>query len=210
MFFLAQSTSNTVLSPVPDWVVVVIIAVVIILSGLVVILGRHVLDPSIKKDKGKSSKDSDTPSNASHASTTSSDDSTTLIRSWIAISLVSGLLICCAVAFSLSDESLGGTLFGGLVASTGSAIAFYFSSKTAEQARQDVITASQSTSQVLVPNLVGMKVSDAQAEMSKMPLQLVITNPAAVAAAATSPIVVSQSPPAGSKVPNGSQVTITT
>lgn len=208
MFFLAQSTPNTVLSPVSDWVVVVIIAAVIILSGLVVILGRSVLDGSKGKARSISSDDPGSSSNASDTSTTASDASNTLIRSWIAISLVSGLLICCAVAFSLSDETLGGTLFGGLVASTGSAIAFYFSSKTAEQARQDVITASQSTSRVAVPNLVGMSVSDAQAEMSKIPLQLIITNPAAAAGAAVG--VVSQTPPAGSNVLSGSQVMITT
>lgn len=207
MLFLAQTTPSTTLSPVAGWVVVVIIAAVIILAGLVVILGRSMLDPSVLKAKAMS-RNGGAPLTSGDTKSDSGNDSASLIRSWIAISLVSGLLICCAVAFSLSDDTIASTLFGGLVASTGSAIAFYFSSKTADQARQDVITASQSTSQVVVPTLVHMAVADAQVEMSKMPLQLIIAQPAAGAAVGLT--VVSQTPVAGSNVPSGSQVTITT
>src|SRR5947209_20454256 len=54
------------------------------------------------------------------------DQPTSLIRSWIAISLVMGLLVFSAAALWLSDPSVRGTMFGGLIASVGAAIAFYF------------------------------------------------------------------------------------
>jgi hypothetical protein len=206
MFFLAQTT------PLPKAVsgseVVVIIAAVIVLAGLVVILGRYVLDPSVLRARAAAKNISSGLDKSGDTNNASNRDSSSLIRSWIAISLVSGLLICCGVAFSLSDDTIGSTLFGGLVASTGSAIAFYFSSKSSDQARQDVIAASQSASQVVVPTLVHMLVTDAQVEMSKMPLQLVIAPTAPGAVAGTT--VVTQSPVAGSKVPSGTLVTVTT
>jgi hypothetical protein len=70
------------------------------------------------------------------------DPTKSLIRSWIAISLVLGLLLFCATAFLIDDSPLRSTLFGGLIASTGSAVAYYFSSRTADQARADILTAT--------------------------------------------------------------------
>ena len=64
-----------------------------------------------------------------------------VIRSWIAISLVLGLLVFCATAFLINDASLRSTLFGGLIASASAAVAFYFSSKGADQARTDILNA---------------------------------------------------------------------
>jgi hypothetical protein len=58
-----------------------------------------------------------------------------VIRSWIAIALVMGLLVFCAAAFLIDDTSLRSTLFGGLTTSAGAAVAFYFSTKAAEQAQ---------------------------------------------------------------------------
>jgi hypothetical protein len=65
-----------------------------------------------------------------------------VIRSWIAISLVMGLPVFCATAFLINDASLRSTLYGGLIASVGAAIAFYFSSKAADQSRADVLNAA--------------------------------------------------------------------
>ena len=73
----------------------------------------------------------------------SSDQATPIIRSWIAISLVIGLLIFCAAAFMVSDTNLRSILLGGLVASVGSAVAFYFSSKSTDQAVSAVVALSQ-------------------------------------------------------------------
>jgi hypothetical protein len=70
-----------------------------------------------------------------------SDDGS-VIRSWIAISLVMGLLIFCATAFLIDDPSLRSALFGGLIANVGAAIAFYFSSRAADQARADLLSAA--------------------------------------------------------------------
>ena len=77
-----------------------------IVAGLVVILGRHVLSAKSDSDSGGS-----------------------LIRSWVAIALVMGLLVFCAAALYLPDTSTRSTMFGGLIASVGAAVAFYFSSK---------------------------------------------------------------------------------
>jgi hypothetical protein len=64
-----------------------------------------------------------------------------IIRSWIAIPLVIGLLIFCAATLLGNDTSLQSILFGGLIANTGAAIAFYFSSQGADKARADILNA---------------------------------------------------------------------
>ena len=46
----------------------------------------------------------------------------------------------CGASFMISDAKLRSTLFGGLIASTGSAVAYYFSSRAADQARADILT----------------------------------------------------------------------
>ena len=89
----------------------------IIAAGLVVILGRSLI---------KTGQDGPAAS---------------VIRSWIAISLVIGLLIFCAATLLGNDTSLQSILFGGLIASTGAAIAFYFSSQGADKARADILNA---------------------------------------------------------------------
>jgi hypothetical protein len=70
-----------------------------------------------------------------------------LVRSWIAISLIIGLLVFCAASLLGNDPPLQSTLFGGLIASTGAAIAFYFSSKGADQARADILNAAATMGQ---------------------------------------------------------------
>jgi hypothetical protein len=89
----------------------------IIAAGIVIVVGRNLL----KSGQG--------------------GQAASLIRSWIAISLIIGLLVFCAAALLGNDASLQSTLFGGLIASTGAAIAFYFSSKGADQAREDILNA---------------------------------------------------------------------
>jgi hypothetical protein len=100
-----------------------IVVVGILLAGVVVIVGRNILD------KGES------------------DQPASLVRSWIAISLVLGLLAFCAAAFLITDTTLRSTLFGGLIASVGAAIAFYFSSSAADRTRADVLNAAIAISQ---------------------------------------------------------------
>jgi Putative Ig domain len=79
------------------------------------------------------------------------DQPVSVIRSWIAISLVMGLLVFCAMAFLLDDAAVRSTLFGGLIASVGVAVAFYFSSKAADQARTDILNAAVALSQGATP-----------------------------------------------------------
>jgi hypothetical protein len=64
-----------------------------------------------------------------------------MIRSWIAAALVMGLLVLCAGAFLLKDAATRSTLFGGLISSVGAAVAFYFSSKSTEQAQDALASA---------------------------------------------------------------------
>ena len=79
------------------------------------------------------------------------DQPGSVIRSWIAITLVMGLLVFCATAFLVDDASLRSTLFGGLIASVAGAVAFYFSSKSADQARADILNAATALAQGGVP-----------------------------------------------------------
>jgi hypothetical protein len=66
-----------------------------------------------------------------------------VIRSWIAMALVLGLLVFCAMAFVVDDAALRNTLMGGLTTSVGAALAFYFSAKTSEKAQETVVAALQ-------------------------------------------------------------------
>ncbi len=100
-----------------------IISLGVLLAGIIVIVGRN------KLEKGQPNQPA------------------SLIRSWIAISLVLGLLFFCAAAFLITDKTLRSTLFGGLIASVGAAVAFYFSSKTADQTRSDILNAAIAISQ---------------------------------------------------------------
>jgi hypothetical protein len=102
-----------------------IVVVGMILAGIVVIVSRAYLSGGTGSDEAGGS----------------------VIRSWIAISLVMGLLIFCAAAFLVEETSLRSTLFGGLIASVSAAVAFYFSSKSADQARADILKAAVAMSQ---------------------------------------------------------------
>ncbi len=72
-----------------------------------------------------------------------------VIRSWLALTLVLGLLATCAAAFEVDDPQLRNTLLGGLVASTGAAVAFYFSSKGADTARADILNTTKALAQTV-------------------------------------------------------------
>jgi len=100
-----------------------IIVVGMLLAGLVVIWGRHSVTAG------------------------SSTEADSVVRSWIAISLVMGLLVFCAAAFLVTEPSLRNTLFGGLIASVSGATAFYFSTKAADRARADILKAAVTMSQ---------------------------------------------------------------
>jgi hypothetical protein len=176
-----------------DLVLVLVLTIAgILLSGLVVILGRKLLSP---------------PSQSAAAPSDGQDSDVgpggTLIRSWLAIALVFGLVLFCAVAFGIDDESLRSTLIGGLVASASAAVAFYFSSKTSDQARADILSAALGSAEV--PNLVGMTVAQVKAVMASTSLTLRIDP----STADDTLIVKSQSPAAQAAVRPGTVVSVT-
>jgi hypothetical protein len=116
-----MSLASTSTAPLTSSQTALILALVLggaLLAGLVVILGRWVISP--RRNEASSS----------------------VVRSWLAISLVLGLLIFCGASFELDDTTLRSTLMGGLVASVGAAVAFYFSSKGADQARTDILNSA--------------------------------------------------------------------
>lgn len=124
------------------------------------------------------------------------------MRSWLAISLAGGLLLFSAVSFGIDDSTLRSTLIGGLVANAGAAVAFYFASKSADQARHDILNASTPT--VLVPNLTGKSPSDVNASLAVMPLHLNSQPPTPDAAS----VAFDQTPVANQPTPQGSQITV--
>src|SRR5215831_7053470 len=109
----AGATSVSTLSWGETVLVMSITAGAIIAIGLIVVLARW-------KDAGQS-----------------------VVRSWIALALVAGLVLFCAVTLAINAPDLRSTLFGGLTTSVGAAVAFYFSSKSSDQARQDILQAMQ-------------------------------------------------------------------
>jgi hypothetical protein len=127
----------------------------------------------------------------------------TIIRSWIAIVLVGALAFFCAVSFEIDDTTLRSLLLGGLVASTGTAVAFYFASKAADQARQDVLNAA--LGKVNVPQLKSRSKAEASGTIAALPLTLTPIP----ATAQDEWIVVSQEPTANQLVLSGSGVKIT-
>jgi hypothetical protein len=159
----------------------------VIAAGIVVTVGRTVLEGRGASDRS-----------ASHASA----PDRTLMRSWLAISLAGGLLLFCAVSFGIDDTTLRSTLIGGLVANAGAAVAFYFASKSSDQARRDILNASTPT--VLVPNLNGKNPSEVNAALAVMPLHLNSQPPTPDPAA----IAFDQSPAANQPTPQGSQITV--
>jgi hypothetical protein len=196
----AAETSNT-LQGYGGWVVLIAIGAMIILSGLVIVGARYWLTDS---PSGRRSSAPDDGTQRGRRSGGSLDSDSMVVRSWIAIVLVGGLLIFCAVALAINDPSLRSTLFGGLIASVGAAVAFYFSAKSSDQARKDILTASLGTAEV--PKLEGLTVAQAQAAISKTPLQLVVSTQNAQ----SSDVVTDQSPAPNTDVRNGSRVLVDT
>ncbi len=150
----------------------------IIVAGLIVLWGRTVMNTSGETDQS-------------------------LVRSRLALTLVIGLVLFCGVALFLNDTNLRSVLIGGLTASAGTAIAFYFSSKSADQAPQDILKVTFGTG--TVPDLKGCTREKALGQLGQTSLQLVVDPASSTAADAT---VVSQIPLKNSQVLKGSQVVV--
>jgi PASTA domain len=126
-----------------------------------------------------------------------------IVRSWLALTLVIGLVLFCGVALFLSDTNLRSVLIGGLAASTGTAVAFYFSSKASDQARQDILNATFGTE--TVPDLQKCTRDEAMRRLGQTSLQLVVDPTSSTSQDAT---VDSQMPLKDSQVRKGSSVTV--
>jgi hypothetical protein len=183
-----------------------ILAGVSLLAGCIVIYGRGQFLGTAKKLRNPNLGNSPaSPAGGGSAgqSTTGSDGD--FIRSWAAIILVIGLVLFCAFAFAINDMTLRSTLIGGLIASVGSAIAFYFSSKAADKARQDVANAANIGTQ-LVPSLIGQTKAAASQILGQTSFSL-IEDPARPQGNATD-VVDTQNPIANSNAPGGSSVVV--
>ncbi len=158
------------------------IAATVLLIGILLLIGRKWLAHGAKEQPG--------------------DSGPSLVRSWIAVSLVAGLLIFSAIGLFIADTNLRNVLLGGLIANVGAAVAFYFSSQDANQARRDILSAALGFTDV--PDLGGQTVQKAKDLISQTSLKLEV--PANAADTAT---VKTQTPDKGTSVRNGSTVTIT-
>jgi PASTA domain len=147
---LTAGNASAAAAPDLSWnqaiTVLAIVAGLILATGLVVILGRTKLK--------------------------SADPAPSLVRSWLALTLVAGLVVFCAVTLATSDTQLQSTVFGGLTASVGAAVAFYFSSKNADQARQDILNATFGTD--TVPDIHGDTKDQAAAKLASSPFKLAL------------------------------------
>ena len=151
-----------------------ILGAVILIAGVVILLGRLLLP-------------SDQPQDAS------------LVRSWLAMTLVLALLALSILTLTLDDQSLRSALVGALAANAGAAVAFYFSSKASDQARKDILAATFGVEKV--PELAGLTEVQARAILGAIPLALVV-DPSSVAGGT----VGSQNPKPGTEVRKGSTV----
>jgi hydroxymethylglutaryl-CoA reductase len=158
-------------------------AVLILLIGMLVLLIRHVL---VKKDSVDSQANTDK----------------TIVRSWLAVVLVAGLLLFATGSFFIANANLQNLLMGGVIASAGTAVAFYFSSRSSEQTQQNLLNALGS--QITLPDLTAGTVGDAQNIAAALPLTLVISP----AGSAPADSVTSTSPPPGSIVRPGTVITV--
>jgi hypothetical protein len=158
-----------------------VIAGFVLLAGVVVAVGRRVLEgsplrlPRQRRDAATATARGQPPVSMRERRRATSPQDQTLVRSWIAISLVGGLLIFTAVSFWISDTTLRSTLVGGVIANVGAAVAFYFSSKSADQARQDILAASLPST--LTPSLIGDKPDVVNAKLASTSLRLQPTPP---------------------------------
>jgi hypothetical protein len=89
---------------------------------------------------------------------------TGLTRGVLAVLLVGALIVLAIATLGLSDDpQTRDLLIGGVVATSGSAVAFYFASRGSDQARQDILKATVGAHGTAVPTLVGELVARGKA-----------------------------------------------
>lgn len=177
-----------------------VLSLVALLAGLIIIYGRNKF---VNPKQGSAPQPG--PADGGVPGQTPLGTDGDFIRSWTAIILVIGLVIFCAFAFAVNDTTLRSTLIGGLIASVGSAVAFYFSSKAADKARQDVANAATLGTD-LVPSLIGKTQDEAAQILGKTSFSLVEVPGGPQD---QSPKISTQNPAAYSNAPRGSSIVVT-
>jgi hypothetical protein len=129
-----------------------------------------------------------------------------VVRSWIAIALVIGLIIYTGATLGGQDESVRSALVGGLVAAVASATAYFFATIQAEGALNAVAGAG-ATPNAVVPSLTQLALSDALSAVGATNFKLVV-DAASVPTATTPPVIASQDPAAGASVPANSEIVV--
>jgi uncharacterized repeat protein (TIGR01451 family) len=115
----APAFSGNALPPGLDsWILVAIIGAAMVLA-MVALLLYGLMNKAAGKSEGNS-----------------------VVRAWIAVSLVAGVLIITAATLGGNDTGLQNVLIGSMVAGSGSAVAFYFATKSAESANAAVLKAA--------------------------------------------------------------------
>lgn len=126
-------------------------------------------------------------------------------RSWIALSLIAGLLFSGVLAFAVNDSTIRSGLIGALGAAVGAATAFFFSSKSTDQAH-DLLTSSMGTE--TIPDLIGRTAEDAMRVLSTTTLKLVATDPT-FAVSTPGRTIAKQDPAPGTTAARGTTVQVT-
>jgi hypothetical protein len=132
----------------------------------------------------------------------STSDESSMTRPVLALVLVGTVVMLAAASLTLEDEQTRNLLIGGVVSLSSAAVAFYFASSGATEARRDLLKA---TSGATVPDLIGQTFVQAQAVISLTSLALVKPDPAPD----EKKTITAQDPLPGTAAPAGQRVTVT-
>jgi hypothetical protein len=178
------ATPSTTLGSLPPWALTGAIIIVVVVVGVLLVVNGW-----------------------PRAATAASSADRSVVRSWIAVSLVVGLLVLTAAEIAGNNATTTSALIGGLTASVGSAIAYYFSTKASEQAQEKLTTASAASGgPVVVPDLMGKSVTDALLALGSLELRLVV-DPTAITEGTLGNIV-SQVPSPGPSTVKDKTITV--
>lgn len=126
-------------------------------------------------------------------------DDASMTRPVLALVLVGTVVVLAAGSMTVGSNQTRNLLVGGIVSLASAAVAFYFSSKAATEARRDLLKATSGTA---VPDLVGKSFEDAAQTISLTPLVLVKPDPVPATK------IKSQEPKAGTTAAAGTTVTL--
>ncbi|MDP9903297.1 PASTA domain-containing protein [Arthrobacter bambusae] len=130
---------------------------------------------------------------------------TSLTRPLLAILLVGSVTLMAAASLTLSDQSgadLQKMLVGAVISLSSAAVAFYFASASATEARKDLLSAT--STKAVVPDLVSKTVDQARQLISGTAFTLKVPDNTA-----GDKVIVTQNPPPGTFTDRWQQIEIT-